>query len=204
VGEFLDAALGFPAVLFSSALVVVVGYWLLVLVGAAEHDAFDGDIDTDAAGLGGVPVTVAVSLLTVLSWFISLFGGLLLHRAGIDGPAYATGALGVLALALLIAWRTTRLAVRPLRALFPDEPAPSRHDFVGRTCVIRTGRVSTEFGQAEVTARDGSTAVVQVRQTGEDDLRAGSTALLYAYDDAREFFWVAPFDLALDAQPEAA
>lgn len=26
----------------------------------------------------------------------------------------------------------------------------------------------------------------------------GSTALLYAYDDAGEFFWVAPFDTALD------
>ncbi|MCY0955349.1 hypothetical protein OTB16_39185, partial [Streptomyces sp. H27-S2] len=55
-----------------------------------------------------------------------------------------------------------------------------------------------EFGQAEVAAGDGSTAVVQVRQLGSDPLMLGSTALLYAYDEAGEFFWVAPFDAALD------
>jgi multicomponent Na+:H+ antiporter subunit G len=34
MGEFVDAALGFPAVLFTFLLVVVVGYWILVLLGA--------------------------------------------------------------------------------------------------------------------------------------------------------------------------
>jgi hypothetical protein len=73
---------------------------------------------------------------------------------------------------------------------------PSRQDFVGMTCTVRTGRVDARFGQAEVAARDGSTAVVQVRALGAKDekpLAAGSTGLLYAYDETGEFFWVAPF-----------
>lgn len=65
------------------------------------------------------------------------------------------------------------------------------------------GSVSTTFGQAEVAAADGSTAVVQVRQHGHDDLRSGSTALLYAFDEDGEFFWVAPFDPALDPRATA-
>ncbi|MGW0395072.1 hypothetical protein ACWDYJ_30200 [Streptomyces sp. NPDC003042] len=60
--------------------------------------------------------------------------------------------------------RLTRLLVRLLARsaakLFPDEPGPSRLDFVGLTCVIRMGRVDAGFGQAEVTAVDGSSALV--------------------------------------------
>ncbi|GAA5004147.1 hypothetical protein GCM10025734_42170 [Kitasatospora paranensis] len=77
-------------------------------------------------------------------------------------------------------------------------PPPSRRDFVGLGCVIRTGRVGPDFGQAEVRAADGSSAVVQVRQNRADaaaagsGLRAGTSALIYDYDAEGEFFWVMP------------
>ena len=89
---------------------------------------------------------------------------------------------------LLLIWLVTLMAGLggPLANLFPDEPAPSLHDFVGLTCTIRTGRVDGDFGQAEVAARDGSTAVVQVRQNDGARLELGSTGLLYAYDDTGE------------------
>ncbi|WP_405795876.1 hypothetical protein [Streptomyces sp. NBC_01506] len=212
--EFIDAALGFPTFLFTAALIVVVGFWLLVLAGAAETDSFDSDVDLDTAGIGGVPVTVAFSLLTAVAWFSSLAASVLLRRFGAfdaSGLVRAALALTVLAGAALLAWWATRLLVRPLHTLFPDEPGPSRLDFVGLTCTIRTGRVDAWFGQAEVAARDGSTALVQVRQHRADMakadapvLRNGSTGLLYAYDDAGEFFWVAPYDTALDPRASAA
>lgn len=212
--EFIDAALGFPTFLFTAALIVVVGFWLLVLTGVAETDSFDSDADLDTAGIGGVPVTVAFSLLTAVAWFSSLAASVLLHRFGAfdaSGLVRAVSALAVLVGAVLLAWWATRLLVRPLHTLFPDEPGPSRLDFVGLTCTIRTGRVDAWFGQAEVAARDGSTAVVQVRQHRADTAKAGapalgngSTGLLYAYDDAGEFFWVAPYDTALDPRASAA
>ena len=68
----------------------------------------------------------------------------------------------------------------------------SRTAFVGRTCVIRTGTVTDAFGQAEVHAADGSSAIVQVRQTGADTFTAGSTAVIYEYDRDGEFFWIVP------------
>ncbi|WUH68317.1 hypothetical protein OHB13_20110 [Streptomyces sp. NBC_00440] len=204
--EFMGAALGFPAVLFGAALLVVIAFWLLVLVGAAEHDAFHlhlgtGDTGTAAAGGSGVPVTVPVSLFTLLAWFASLAGSVLVRRAELpDGVRTALDA-AVLVAALLAAWIVTRFAVRRLRALLPAQPPPSRLDFVGLVCTVRTGSVTTDFGQAEVASDDGSTAVVQVRVQGDDvlrGLRSGDTALLYAYDEPGEFFWIAPFDAALD------
>ncbi|CAG6398323.1 hypothetical protein NMG29_05195 [Streptomyces cocklensis] len=172
-------------------------------VNGGRHDRLAGGADRHgggagalaAAGLGGVPVTVVLSLLVALSWFLTLAGSAALHGADVPGrPVRVLLGLAVAAAALAGAWSGTWLLVRPLRRLFPDVRPPSREDFVGRVCVIRTGAVTARFGQAEVAAPDGSTAVVQVRQTGADAFTSGSSALLYAYDPDGEFFWVAPFD----------
>ncbi|MFJ3090363.1 hypothetical protein [Streptomyces sp. NPDC086838] len=204
--EFLDATLSFPAVLFAAALVVVIAFWMLVLVGAADHHSFDADLDTDLAGVGGVPVTVSVSLMVAVGWFTALTGSVLVHRSGTTGAVRATLACAVLAGALLLAWGAVRLLVHHFRRYFPDQPPPSRQDFLGRVCAIRTGSVGTDFGQAEVTAADGSTAIVQVRQLepADTELTSGSSGLLYAYDEAGEFFWVSPYDQALDPGPPPA
>ncbi|MFE3942647.1 hypothetical protein ACFXPV_12365 [Streptomyces sp. NPDC059118] len=222
--EFLSAATAFPAVLFGAALAVVVFFWLLVLLGAADHHSFDGDLDTGLAGIGGVPVTVSVSVMVVVGWFTSLTGTVLLHRSGVTGLTRAALACGVLVAALLIGRVVLRVLVRCFRRSFPDEPPPSRQDFLGRVCTVRTGSVSADFGQAEVTADDGSTAIVQVRLLAPADttaeatadttagataditadvtaLAAGSAGLLYAYDAEGEFFWVSPYDRALDPGP---
>ncbi|MCT9932347.1 hypothetical protein N5079_19270 [Planotetraspora sp. A-T 1434] len=185
MGGFVGAALGFPAVLFSFMLVVVIGYWVLVLLGGLGADLPDDLLA--GFGLRGVPATVVISVMVAIAWFVSLAGVAL-----VEGTAARTA---VLLIALLAGWLCTRLLVLPIRLLFPAVAAPSRSDFVGRMCVIRTGRVGSDFGQAEVTAEDGSSAVVQVRQTGDDDLRAGSSALIFDYDPEGEFFWVMPYDL---------
>jgi hypothetical protein len=184
MGDFVDAALSFPAVLLSFLLVAVVLYWLLVLVGTLDVEIGDLDIG-GGLGLGGVPVTVTVSILTVVAWFVSLVGTVL-----IDGNVLL--GVGVLLVALLAGLFVARLVVVPLRRLYLVGGEASRSDFVGRECVIRTGSVTDSFGQAEVTAVDGSSAIVQVRQTGEHQLSNGHRALIFEYDTDGEFFWVAP------------
>ncbi|GAA0845219.1 hypothetical protein ACFQVD_22965 [Streptosporangium amethystogenes subsp. fukuiense] len=194
MGQFVDATLSFPTVLFTFLLLVIIAYWVLVVFGVF---GFDGDGDGDGSeaflsglGLGGVPAALVISLLVVVAWFASLVGGTLFTGT----PAL----VAVLVAALVCAWACTRLIVLPLRRLIPKERVPSRADFVGRACVIRTSRVASDFGQAEVTAPDGSSALVQVRQTGDDVFAAGSTALIFAYDSPGEFFWVMPYAAELD------
>ncbi|WP_405973231.1 hypothetical protein OG496_30810 [Streptomyces sp. NBC_00988] len=204
MGAFFAAATGFPTVVFTAALTVVVLFWLLVALGAADahghaHAHLNSRAHGDGWGLGGVPVTLAFSLFTAVGWLISYCASVLLVPSGPVGVL--VGAV-VLTGTVYVSWQATKLFVRPLHRLFPDEHGPSRLDFVGLTCTIRTGRVDAGFGQAEVRSADGSAAVVQVRQTGDDSgegvLASGSTGLLYAYDETGEFFWVAPYDSALD------
>ncbi|XRQ05236.1 hypothetical protein ACN3XK_53075 [Actinomadura welshii] len=226
MGEFFDAAFGFPTALFSFSLLVVIGYWALVAAGGLGIDVLGTGADADAGagagtgdaggdgggdagdgpaagwfaflGLGGVPVTVVLSLLIAFAWFACLAGSAL-----VDGGVLRTL---VLVAALAAAWGGTRLAVLPLRRAFRRPAEGSLRDFVGLPCVIRTGRVGPDFGQAEVTAPDGSSAIVQVRQPAADvavageaegtALTAGSTALIFDYDPAGQFFWVMPHDAA--------
>ncbi|HEU5470772.1 MAG TPA: hypothetical protein VFV67_08965 [Actinophytocola sp.] len=187
MSEFVGAALAFPAVIFTFLLVVVVGYWVLVLVGGADTDVLDGDGGFGGLGLGGVPATVALSVLVTLAWFVSVAGVVLL-----DGVLLRT--VVVLPVALVVGLVGTRLLVLPLRGWFAEGKQESRMDFVGRTCVIRTGSVGTDFGQAEVTAADGSSAVVQVRQSGGEALTSGAEAMIYDYDADGEFFWVSAME----------
>ena len=185
---FVEAALSFPTVCFTVALVVVVAFWLQVSVGAADGEG------PGSWMWGGAPLTAGLSLLVAVTWFLSLAATVLPVRQGLSGTPDKLADGAVLVGAPLLGWCATRVLVRPLARLFPDQPPPSRTDFVGLTCVIRTGRVDAGFGQAEVRAEDGSTALVQVRQYGDDPLALGDTGLLYAYEDSGEFFWVAPFD----------
>ncbi|GAA3496561.1 hypothetical protein GCM10019016_036620 [Streptomyces prasinosporus] len=122
---FVEAAAGLPTLLFTAALVVVLCFWLLVAAGVADSRGFDSDADLDALGMGGVPVAVAFSLLTAFAWLLATGAGVLLAATVPEGPA--AGLLRLLAAcgAPLASWRLTRLAVRPLRRLFPDGPGPS-------------------------------------------------------------------------------
>ena len=205
MSEFLDAALAFPAVLFTFALLVVVVYWLIVLVGAAEVDALDGGggVASEATGGGfsgavaalrlhGVPVTVVLSMLTAVAWFVSLAGAALFDNVLLR--------VVVQPVALFVARSVTWLLVRPLRHLSKVEVGITREEFVGRVCVVRTSWVDAGFGQAEVSSADGSTAIVQVRSgdTSAGSLVSGSSALIFDHDVEGEFFRIAPYDAALD------
>ncbi|MCX4452322.1 hypothetical protein OOK58_09360 [Streptomyces sp. NBC_01728] len=123
---FVEAATGLPIILFSAAVVVVVCFWLLVAVGVVAMDGFDEDADLDAWGMGGVPVEVAVSLLTVLAWVFGVGAAALLAVLAPTGTGAWVLRLAVAVGAPLVAWRVTRLFVRRLRRFSSDERGPSR------------------------------------------------------------------------------
>jgi hypothetical protein len=122
---FLVAATGLPTILPTAALVVFVCFWLLVAVGVAALDSFDTDVDLRVWRMGGVPVAVAFSLLTVLAWSLSVGATIALLVVLPPSPALGLLRLAVPVGALFVAWPATCLIVRPLHRLFPGEPGPS-------------------------------------------------------------------------------
>lgn len=121
---FLAAATGLPTILLTAALVVVICFWLLAAAGVAAVDSFDTDVDLRLWRMGGVPVTVAFSLLTVLAWCLSVGAAVLPAVFGLPGPVAGMLRLVVPVGALFVAWVVTCLIVRLLQRLFLDEPGP--------------------------------------------------------------------------------
>lgn len=212
MGDFFDVILSFPTVLFTFLLGVLAVYWLAVVVGGADLDLLDADAELDAGdsdaggltsvvsalGLQGVPITISLSILVAVSWFVCLVGTVVVgtDRTG----ALAVGLLVVvLGVALFVAWTAARLLAVPLRAVLGPQRNTHRIDFVGRVCIVRTARVTAAYGQAEVAADDGGSATIQIRTDDPAvDLTSGSRALIHGYDPEHEFFWVSPAGAELD------
>ncbi|MFD5016209.1 hypothetical protein [Streptomyces chartreusis] len=125
MGTFLAVTASLPTILLTAALVVVLCFWALVVARLTKPSSFDEDMDLRAWGVGGVPVTIALSSLTVLAWSLSLGGMLILGVFTSPGPASGLPRIAVPVLAVHAAWRTTRLFVRRLHRPFPDEPGLS-------------------------------------------------------------------------------
>ncbi|WP_328934984.1 MULTISPECIES: hypothetical protein [unclassified Streptomyces] len=117
--EFTDAMTSFPAVTFTAALVVIIGYWLLVLLGASERGSLDGEVNPDAPGPRGLPVVAAASLVITLAWILSVAGAVLLRRSEIEGLLYAVLAVAGLIVSLALAYTVIRLLMRASRRLSP-------------------------------------------------------------------------------------
>jgi len=168
------------------------------------HHHGDGHGDADVAhpgglagviqtlGLGGVPVTLMLSVLILAAWSFCLGGLELLGSTG-----WTRVAAPLLALALAVP--LTGLLIRPLRRFFASLAAPQHRDLIGKICTITTLRVSERYGQAEV-ANGGAGLIVQVRSTDPGRLSRGDRALIFDYKD--EVFYVEPVNQALQRDLE--
>ena len=147
MAEFIAALFAFPTGIMSVLLLLVLAYWLLVIIGGLDMDMLDVDVDVDtgggdpevetesgsgggilgALGLGGVPLTVVVSLLVLFSWTLTAISSQLWN--GVAG--LIVGSAAVLA-SLGIGLGATIIAIKPLRALFNSPGAPSRASLIGK------------------------------------------------------------------------
>ena len=207
---FLETITSWPTVVYTVLFGVCLLYWCLSLLSGFDFDIdadvdldVDGDVDADGEsgglglagliatlGLGGVPISMALSFLMLFAWlFSALLSDWLLPFVSGAVLTLVTVAIGLGALVLAVI--PASLCVRPMRRLFVTHKAERKAELVGRVCEITTGRVDAHFGQAEVRT-GGAPHLVQVRCARENDLRRGSTAVIAAYDREDETYDVAP------------
>ncbi|MEW5788820.1 MAG: ubiquinone biosynthesis protein [Pseudomonadota bacterium] len=193
MGSFAEVAFAYPTAVYSALLAVVLFYWLLALTGLVdfeqgglELDGDVGDVGTIASylvafGLGGVPFSVVVSLLVLISWTLCSMAALwllpLVPTALLSFLVGSVFLIGAFALALPIA----AAAVRPMRKLFVTHGAISNAALVGQRCRILTRTVDEKFGRAEVDNR-GASFNIRVFADTPNNLTRGSSALILEYD----------------------
>lgn len=137
MSAFLQYAFGFPTFIFGALLAFMLLYWLVALVGLVETDAidhwvlFDGSdhahgVEHSASalaglllkvGLGGIPLTVILTVLFLLAWLASyLLCHLVPMPQGWTWINVLTGSV-VAAAALVLGFVATVLVLRPLRGV---------------------------------------------------------------------------------------
>jgi hypothetical protein len=174
-------------------------------IGDAGGGHGDGDVDAgdaDDSGQGALaaimsalhlrsaPATVILSLIITFAWLVSVVTMQVVTRLS---PAWAGPllSLAVLLGSFALALPLTSVAARPLAKVFAPKHAPVKSDFIGRTCTVRTGSVSTKFGEA--TLQDGGAGLVlRVRVEDGKQLGRGEQALIVDYDPERETYLVEP------------
>ncbi len=175
---FLNITLSFPTVIFSVLLAVALFYWLLAIIGLVDLDIFHIHIghgpDVDGmelggvtgllmkVGLDGVPLTLILSVVTLLAWLISYFAGFfLLQHLPWDVLRYGLGA-GAAVLAVVIALPFTGLLLRPFRSLFAKVRPVDSVSLLSEVAVVRSPVVTLAQGSAEVN-NGGAGLILQVR-----------------------------------------
>lgn len=199
---FLSIALSFPTLIFSVLLAVAVVYWLLAMIGLVELDflpvsmAADGEaMEFGGAagllmkfGLDGVPLTVILSVLTLLAWLISYFAGFfLLQHLPWDVLRYTLGS-GVVVMAVVIALPFTGLLLRPLRSLFAKLKPVDSVSLLGQVARVRSPEVTLQQGTAELD--DGGAGLILQVRAEPGQFKRGDRVVLVEYLDAPNAFRV--------------
>ena len=189
----------FPTAVFTFFLILSLLFWMVAVLGLIDIDAFDipgtdidigdGEASTPDAvagiilklGLNGVPLSIVVSLISLIGWFISyytvyffpfLFSGGGLTRFLVGLPVL----LGALYLSVL----ATAFIIRPLRPLFKKMQQHTEKIVLGQSAVVRTSRVDNGFGEA-VFDDGGAGLILKVRSTGEAIFAKGDRVVLIEY-----------------------
>lgn len=202
MSDFLGAALSFPTVVFTVAVLICAGYWLVAVIFGLGLEGGDAGLDSDGGldgvldgggvlatlGLTSVPPAVAISLVAVFAWFVSLVGTVVLDALGASGVALVALGLAVALAAVVLGSLVAALAARPLARLYVADPPNRLADFIGKPCVIHTKTVTESFGMAQVTDREGTSLLLQVRADPAEQLTLGDTALVFDYDQSTGTF----------------
>ncbi|MEZ5341019.1 MAG: hypothetical protein R2706_06105 [Acidimicrobiales bacterium] len=188
MARFIEIALGLPTAFFTTLLLISLGFWVIGLVTGIDGvsdldiDLDGGDVDLEssagflaALGLNRIPISLVFTVISLTGWLTSLTLVSLLSNTGSVGIlAGLLVALGALLGGIVVANPVAQL----LAPLFAVHPAVQHRDLLGRFCIVKTGRVDTEFGQGEVTDAEFGTHIVQIRSKAGNGLTAGSRALL--------------------------
>jgi hypothetical protein len=202
---------------FTLMLIIMVGYWLLVMLGALDgpgegdvdggHE-LDGDTDVhqtveghhqghhaeSGSWYGGALKFVnlgEVPVMVVLSVLIlAMWTFNIFANAWFTGDSVLlkTGALfGNFALSAVV----TRYTTMPLKPLFRmlNKQYDEKVEVVGRHCRVVSLEATPEFGQAEITT-DGAPIVINVRVLNDAVLAKGDLAVIVREDAEHRIFYI--------------
>jgi hypothetical protein len=164
----------------------------------------DVDLDTDVTasagaltgllltfGLTGVPFTLVISIVLLVSWLISIYAQIYVMSLLDTVWLYYLVGITSTVVVFFISLPITGLLIRPLRGMFNSVETATSDHLVGRDGTVATGKVTASFGQAKV-LNEGAEILLDVRCEPEHTLTMGDKVLLIEYCREKHSYIVAP------------
>jgi len=192
---FFAVFFSFPVIIFSTLLTLCALYWLVAAIGILHIDCLNVDgLDVPSStGLGGlllkfgfneVPMTLIITLISLLGWIISYLSTryLLIHLFDISWLYYLSSVI-VFITSFIIATYLTAWLIRPIRPFFNKlGHLHSNRSCLGQAVVIRSSIVNEQKGEA-IYEDGGAGLILQVRADNYYQFKRGDKAILLSYDN---------------------
>lgn len=202
----LEASVWGANIIPTILVIFVLVYWLTVVLGFADLDAFDVDIDietevnTDVSvgwfnhvlyffNLGQVPLMLFLSFLALPMWLIVIATTDLL---GLDSVVMSfVLLLPNFVLSLFIA----KLFTQPFVTLFDklEREAEDNVQIIGKICTVVLNTTDDKLGQARLEER-GSVLVLNVLTRKGTMLQKGQTGLVIDYIPEKSYYIIEPYE----------
>ena len=210
--ELFQAALSAENIIYTLLLVLVLIYWLSVIAGGLDMNAFDVDLEMDAdldvevdadvdgaegttgwlAGalhffnFGKMPTMIILSFVILFAWMINV---LLNHYYGGGSLVFA---LVFLLPNLFISLFLTKIITTPLIPIFQQLNTPEEDiDFVGMLCKLTVTANQSKKGQAEVIHKNSSILIyVKVDKDDVNEIKKGEEALILRPSKDASYFLI--------------
>lgn len=194
---FLHYALSFPTFIFGALLLCMLVYWLIAIVGLVDVDSldhwvlFDGSDTADGVehsasalaglllkvGLGGIPLTVILTVLFLASWVICYALAHFVPMPAGWGLVNLLTGTALFAASAVLGFIATVILLRPLRGVVamvapPEEPKI----LLGRTGLVRSAIVNAEQGYGSV--EDGGGGLNVQMRSPDRELPRGTEIVL--------------------------
>lgn len=190
---FFQNSLAFPSIIFSALLIIISFYWLCATFGLLDIDLFniDSELDVDATGfagwltklgLAGIPVTIILTLFTLIGWFISYFTNYwIISAIETDFIRYLVGFLALIIISFL-SLNLTAVCLKPIRKKLMSRNKPkSVHQLIGKLAIVRSANVAENKGEA-VLEDGGAGLILQIRAPEQENIKRGDSVVIISYD----------------------
>jgi hypothetical protein len=200
--------LAYPVLPFTLLVGLVVLYWVIAATGFLGVDTLDvdtPDLDVDAEGLegfagllmklglNGVPVTIVVTVLSLIGWFLVCLISVFTSPFIIGFITEVVIGTPVLIAALYLSIKFTAVAIIPLRKFFKSVDVHTEKTLLGQTCIVRTTKVNETFGEA--TYNDGGAGLIlKVRAPEEKGFKHGDKVVLLEHLEHEDAYRVVSED----------
>lgn len=184
----------FPTVFYSGLLALVTLYWFSAIVGVTDIDSGDADpgADTDTGVLGdwlskfkldGIPLTITLSCIILTSWILCFLAVHFIYPLLPETWIQIMVGFWVLIITPVIAALFISPLLQPIKPLFKKLNVTSNTDLVGQYAIVRSGKVTATFGEAEF--QDGGAGlIIKVRANEPNQISRGDQVALLSYDAA--------------------